>query len=233
MPYLQTALQELYTTANHTNADALLCTEVKTPVRVRFDVAERIRKFVNGDLGMEARGRLLKREFLLSNRVEFPRLKAADEQVYSFYLACLAENYVLASNECWKFGATVEDSSEELSFFMVTNEAFEALDKFMNDQEFFKRLPEYRYVVLNCINENCKKYLNRGNMTPYEFYEAVLKEVKANRVAFNRTAFLAYNFCTANWQYAQILKKDREIRALNAEIKKAKEENAAKTQEEK
>ena len=218
-----TALQELYTIADRMNFDAVYCTGVESPTRVQYDVANRIHLFVNGRLGMSARGRLISREFLVRNQIEFPRLKAADEMVYSFELACLARNYVLVSDALWKFGAEPEESAEELSFFMVTNEAFEVLDKFMNEQEFFSRSPEYRYVVLNCINEHCKKYLRRGKMTPYEFYEAVLKEVKANRVAFNRTAFLAYNFCTANWQYAQILKKDREIRALNEEIKKAKE----------
>ena len=218
-----TALQELYTTADKTHADAIYCTQVENIERPLFDVANRIQNFVNGRLGWTARGRLLSREFLVRSHVEIPHLRAADEIVYSFYLACLARNYVLAPNDLWKLGAELEWRPANLRFFTVTNEALDVLDKFMNEQEFFARSPEYRYIVLDCVNEYCKKYLVRNNMTPYEFYEAVLKEVQANRLLFNKAAFLAYNFSTANWQYAQLLKKDREIRALNAEIQKAKE----------
>ena len=218
------ALDTLFSTAERTNADAMYCTDVEKPIRLLFDIADRIRKFANGTLGMAARGRILRREFLIRNRIDFSRLKAAEEPVYSFCLACSAENYVLAPNTNWTFGAEVETASEDLSFFEATSDAFELLDDFMKGVEFFTREPDYRYVVLNCINEYCKKYLHRDKMTPYEFYEAVLKEIKANRAAFNRAAFLAYNFCTANWQYAQILKKDREIRALNEEIKKVRDE---------
>lgn len=223
-----TALEQMYELAVRTDAEAVFFTRADSLIKVTFDLADRVRMFVKGGLGMSARGWLLKREFLVSNRIEFPRLKAADEMVYSFCIAFLAKNYVIASDKSWKFGSELENDSKDLSFFMVTNEAFEVLDNFMKEQEFFNQSPEYKYVVLDCINEHCKKYLKRGNMTPYEFYEAVLKEVQANRVAFNKTAFLAYNFCTANWQYAQILKKDREIRALNEEIKKVKEARAQK-----
>ena len=206
------ALKNMYELAEKTNADAMYCTSMDESIILRLDVAERIRKFVNDRFGTDARGRLLKREFLIGNKIEFPQLKAAEEFVYSFYLACLAQSYVLTPNKQWKFGAAVDVPSKELNFLKITTDASENLDRFINTREFFNQFPPYRHMilsmVLNKLNNYCQKYLNRKNMAPYELYETALKEVQENSSALNRAAYSAYNFCVANWQYAQQLKNE-------------------------
>ena len=220
-------LETLYSIAESRKADVVYPCAVDNTVSVPFDAAKRVHDFVNGRFGADVRAGLLSRKFLAANRIEFPKLSAAEELAFSFYLACRAKNYVLVPDQFYRLRADVEELPNDQNFFIIINEVFEALDKFMREIDLFNRHPEFKFLVFNRFNEYCQKYLHRENLTPYEFYEQTLKLVRDNRAAFNRTAFLSYNLNSANYRYAQLLKKDRRIKELNEEIKKLKAETIA------
>ena len=216
------ALKNLYLVAEQRKADAIFCAPVNDPVSVPLDEAKRIHDFVKGRFGYNARARLLSRKFLAVRNIEIPNVSALDEMLFSFFLACRVQNYVLMPDQLYQHRAEVEEIAIDKNFFVILNDAFEVLDKFMRDIDLFNRRPEFKFIVFDRFNECCKKYLRQDNLTPYQFYESTLKLVRENRSTFNRTAFLSYNFNSANYQYAQLLKKERRIKELNDEIKKLK-----------
>ena len=221
------ALNDLYSIAIDKHADAVYLAPVDAPTALTNDMAERVHAFVDGVLGSTAHVRFLNRKFLTINRLEIARLSAAAEPAFSFALACRAGNYFLAPDRLIKISAETVERPPEQNFFLVLNEVFEELDKFMNRLDFFIQHLEFKFIVFKYFDEYCQPFLKRDGMTPYEFYQSTLKIVRDNRAELNRTAFLAYNFNSANYQYAQLLKKDRRIRELNEEIKKIKAERGA------
>ena len=221
------ALEELYSIADARNADAICLTAVDAPRNEPLDIAKRVHDFVNGKFGYKAHARLLSREFLVVNRIAFPQSIELDEPIFSFRIACLAKNYVLAPNRFINFRAEVEQRTIDKNFFAVINETFETLDKFMRELEFFYRHPTFKFIVFNCFDEYCQRYSDRKNMSPYEFYAATLEEVHNNRAAFNQAAFLSYHLNAANYQYAQLLKRERRIKELKEEIKMLRTETTA------
>ena len=224
--FIDTALEELYKIAEETQADVLHANQfitstdgsedftvntsvgldswedskpVKKITSVTDDLAERLKTFCQKGFIWSCWNKFFRREFLISNKIEFAAMTYSEDMPFCFKALCLAKKYVRIPNVFYMYRyrqGSIQHrkvTAEQLikMYLGVIIEGTRIFDEFMNKVPFFKSEDniEYRYMVidffirehLEYFEEVYKKYpvhlidvLSREKLTPIFGQDAAL-----------------------------------------------------------
>ena len=207
--------------------------KVKKSDIISIDLPERIRRFTNHNLKWEPWNHLIKRELLTKNAIEFPMLRIADDMVFSFFVICASENFVVTPNffYIWRQrqgSNSRQKESPEKTLNSWGHDLFlgiQKADEFMQQYNFFKENPAYRYAVFGnfkSTNSILELYLNNSLESLDALTLKVLDEVGTNKaltsVLFNRMN--VFNLQLLQMQQA-MAQKDAQIKDLERQLAEA------------
>lgn len=212
--------EELLNTENHTvikcNPNSLRLSE---PTFAPNNFAERMQLWLNSDFHWATWALFCKRDFWISNRIEFPIMPVAGDILANFKCLCLAKKLLRVPNVFYIYRQR-EDSIAHNSFDLEKyfhrllndlNVGFNEFDKVMGKINFFDEHPEYRYAVLDCffariINDAWKLRAAYNQIHTFQLNALVRKEFQPDDAAF--ASFL---FDTVNIQRLQIMRLQQEL----------------------
>ena len=207
--------------------------QVKNSNITSIDLAERLKRFINNNLKWEPWNHLIRREFLLKNNIKLPLLSIADDMVFTFFLICAAENFVVTPNFFYIWRQRQDSNSKQKSSAEKTLKSWggdiflgiQKADEFMNRYEFFKEHPNYRYAILEKFQSPhyiLELYLNNSLESLDALTRRVLDDVGTNAavtaVLFNRMN--VFNLRLLQMQQA-LAQKDAQIKDLERQLSEA------------
>ena len=119
------------------------------------DIAKRIELF-NKKRFWYVWNKIFRRDFLMEHNIKFPDVTASDDLLFSFFTVYLAKKYVRIPNITNIYRRrNTSLSQESLSVENYVNKwtsilikVVNCMDKFMSEQEFFNKNPEYKFIAL-------------------------------------------------------------------------------------
>ena len=154
------------------------------------DVAERVKKFVEKHFFCSPWSKFLRRQLLIDNNITLPRMKIADDILWTFKIVYFAKKilripaqiYVHRSNKM-SISRRTRIHEKRLEFYaspMII--AVEMFEEFMSGIELFARNPDLRLQVLmfflQILFDDIENDLK--SLKPAQVYEIFLREFKAN-----------------------------------------------------
>jgi len=139
-------------------------TLVNEPMFDTNSLKERIQKFLQGKILWTPWSHLIKREVILENDIEFPKLNIADDLMFTIYLYCVTEKFMFVPNTVYVW-RTLKDSNSrsdwtntqiERVIHRRVNDIFfgiQLLDKFTEGFELFQKEPTYKYALIDFFVE--------------------------------------------------------------------------------
>ena len=162
---------------------------VEVPTLETDEIAKRVQKFLDCQYRWPPWGKFLRRDFLIDNNIEFPRMVISEDIPWTFNLVCLAKKilrvptpcYVQRNNNESMTRRTRSPESEIVFWINPLLTGVEYLNEFMNRREFFQLNPDARLQVLNLfVNiqfQHMTNALEESSVT--EVYEIFLREFTA------------------------------------------------------
>lgn len=172
----ETALEELYNTAENFNADVVHSEKclaffdedgkndaepisfqtgefVTKPTLETFDIGKRVTDFIQKRYLWWACNKLFRRKFLTDNKIKFAAIRSFEDFVFLFMCVVAAKNYVRVPFVSYYYRIRKDSLSHEsrdaveMSKTMI--EVVNSLDNFMNGRKFFRENYQYRYALLD------------------------------------------------------------------------------------
>ncbi|MBR4152210.1 MAG: glycosyltransferase [Selenomonadaceae bacterium] len=125
------------------------------------NLAERVKLWVNSDYHWATCALFCRRDFLIINRISFPKMTIGEDQILNFACLCLAKKLLRIPNLTY----IVRQRTDSISHHNIDlekyfhkwlgslNIGFNEFNKVMNQVPFFSEHPDYRYAVLNYFFE--------------------------------------------------------------------------------
>lgn len=202
-----TALEEFYTLAKRYDADVVYTEKyyaknsdspeireshwqkggfVDKPTLEPYNLAERVQGIVQERYSLEPWNNLIKRNFIVENKISFPALKVYDDELWTYAAVLHAKKYLRVPrplcihrfHESSNTGAT-RKPLEHVKFFLgPVILGTKILDDIMSKIEFFQTNPQYRYAVL--VKFICGKFdiifPQSFQFQPFVVYETIKQE---------------------------------------------------------
>jgi len=157
------------------------------------DIAERLKNFLDMVYGVTPWTKLVRRDFLIANKIFFPHVKIAEDVLWSFKVTCLAKNFLRVPNRLYVW-RSVENSwsrikrepADEIKFWLnPLVEGLDYLDNFMDELDFFNQNPDYRFNVTNFfVKMQMAGMLGAlKNLNHYELYRIIRNEFAGSKHA--------------------------------------------------
>ena len=232
--FVDTALEELIAIAEATQADVLHANQfitaknsedfttdtqveldswedfppVKKVVTVSSDLKERVKAFSAKAFIWSCWNKLFRRDFLISNKIEFATITYSEDMPFCFKALCLAKKYVRVPNVFYMYryrqGSIQHRSvtAEQLikMYLEVLVEGTKVFDDFMSRVAFFNEEDnlEYRYMVLDFfIREHLGYFEEVYQKYPVHLIDYLVRE-KLTPIFGHNAAFISYIFNAAN-----------------------------------
>ena len=232
---IDTALEELFNIAEQTQADVLHANQfitakdrsedftlntaieldswedsppVKKMVSISDSLAERVRTFADKGIIWSCWNKFFRRDFLISNKIEFATITYSEDMPFCFKALCLAGKYVRIPNIFYMYryrqGSIQHRSvtAEQLikMYLEVLIEGTKIFDEFMSKVPFFNEEDnlEYRYMVLDFfIREHLSYFEEVYEKYPVHLIDVLVRE-KLTPIFGHNAAFISYIFNAAN-----------------------------------
>ena len=221
---IQTALAELYRLAKDFQADVVYMERgflldkgnltaatwnknvapIDKPILETQDISARVESFLRTGYGWAPWTKFVRRDFLIANKINFPRVKISEDVLWTFKVICLAKNFLRVPNQLYVY-SSVENSwsrvkrepADEIKFWLdPLIKGLGYLDDFMRESKIFSQNPNYRFEVTNFFVKmqvagmlGALKNLNR-----YELYEIIHREFDGKHAALIANLFVVMNF---------------------------------------
>ena len=233
--FIDTALEELFNIAEQTQADVLHANQfitakdkveeftvntaielyswedsppVKNIVSISNNLTERVSSFSNKGFIWSCWNKFFRRDFLISNKIEFATLTYSEDMPFCFKALCLAKKYVRIPNIFYMYryrqGSIQHRSvtAERLikMYLEVLIEGTKVFDEFMSKVPFFNEEDnlEYRYMVLDFfIREHLSYFDEVYQKYPVHLIDFLVRE-KLTPIFGHNAAFISYIFNAAN-----------------------------------
>ena len=232
--FVDTALEELTAIAEGTQADVLHANQfitaknsedftadtqveldswedfppVKKIVTVSNELKERLKAFADKAFIWSCWNKLFRRDFLISNKIEFAAITYSEDMPFCFKALCLAKKYVRVPNVFYMYryrqGSIQHRSvtAEQLikMYLEVLIEGTKVFDDFMSRVSFFNEEDnlEYRYMVLDFfIREHLGYFEEVYQKYPVHLIDYLVRE-KLTPIFGHNAAFISYIFNAAN-----------------------------------
>ncbi len=242
-----TALEELFKIAEETDAEIIHCShyftfkdgeneiETKTfqkkdfvdnPTLEPLDIGERVKKFTELGFLWWGCNKLIRRDFLIKNKIQFPTSKVWEDMVFAFQCIILAKNYVRVPNIFYYYRLRNDSLSHipktPATIMKTLVNVVNCLDKFMERVDFFKKNPYYRFMLLDWhIQERMTVLFNamyvRDKVEPY-FVKQLFTDEMAAEFPKDVMPFVSYLFTVAGYQGCYIRQMVNEKKQLNQKI---------------
>ena len=169
------------------------------------NVAERLEIFMNKGYGVTPWTKLLRRDFLIANKIDFPRVKISEDVLWSLKVVCLAKKFLRIPNPLYIY-RSVENSlsrikrepADEIKFWLSPLvKGVDYLDDFMDGMEFFALNPNYRFDVTNFFVKMQLARMLRAlkNLNRYQLYQIINESFSDSKYA----PLIAYLFVVMNF----------------------------------
>ena len=230
-----TALEELYTIAEKTQADVLHANQfitatngseefnantpvgletwetsetVKRPTAVTNNLIERLKMFCQKNFTWSCWNKIFRREFLISNKIEFATITYSEDMPFCFKALCLAKKYVRIPNIFYMYrnrqGSIQHRSvtAEQLiqMYLAVIIDGTKVFDQFMSKMPFFQTEDnfEYRYMVLDFfIREHLGYFEEVYQKYPVHLIDVLVRE-NLTPIFDQNAALISYLFNSTN-----------------------------------
>ena len=221
---LPTALETLYNLAENYQADVVymncgFVSDGKTFTEAAWDknnsaldkpifepenISERIEKFLKTNYGWAPWEKFLRRDFLLNNKIIFPRVKISEDVLWTFKIVCLAKKILRVPNRLyiWRsvknsWSRTERSPQDEIKFWLdPLIKGLDYLDDFMGDLEFFSQNPGCRFEVTKFfVKMQIAGMLGAfEKLKPEELYEIIYEQFDGKHAALVANLFVFLNF---------------------------------------
>lgn len=179
---------------------------IDEPTLEADDLSERVKKFLAPQFYWAPWAKLLRRNFLIDNKILLPKMTIADDVIHTFEIICRAKRilrippplYVWRTNNSSWFRR--ERSPEQMIKFRTSPliNGLERLEEFMRGEEFFQKNPAVRLQVLNFFAlmqfDNMDEAIK--TLPPQELYEIFLREFA--EAGSTQPALIAYLLLMTN-----------------------------------
>ena len=168
----QNALEKLIAAADQFNADFVVTEKfleldgddikvsayrvgdsVNAPTPMSDGIDSRITKFVNRGFLWDVWGKIFRRDFLIKNKIEFPRVNLFEDFCFFIQALVQAQTYVRIPDVVYIYRVRADSLSHDPPHpFDITRnmiDVFRVLDKFLSAQDFFVRNRKYRFMLLD------------------------------------------------------------------------------------
>ena len=130
---------------------------VESPTLETFDIGQRVENFLRTGYGWAPWAKFVRRDFLVANKIFFPRVKISEDVLWSFKVTCAAKNFLRVPTPLYVHRESKTSWSQlerppvdELKFWIdPLLKGLDYLDEFMDATEFFAQNPNYRFEVTN------------------------------------------------------------------------------------
>ena len=187
---------------------------LQEPTLETEDIAERVEKILSSTFSWMPWTKFVRRDFLVDNKIKFPRMTISDDLIWTIEIVCLAKNLLRIPTPLYVYRTNTtsilrrERTPEEKIIFWLNPllSGFEILENFMNQIDFFVQNPRVRLRVLhffgtfhfNLMEENFKA------LTSPEVWQTFMREF--SKAGSTHPALIAYLLFIANI-YRNELKK--------------------------
>ena len=211
---IKTALEKLFNVAEEFDADIVQCEKfytsetphlkgatltvksfkpdgyVTVPTLETTDIRKRIEEFHARRYVWTAWSKLIRREFMIKNKIEYPLTLNNEDLVFTIFCLSCAERFV-------KFPDPVNIYRRRPDSILRTKEkltdyirkwirslatGFKCCDEFLSELEFYKKHPEIKYLALDAISQDVFSKLFRiyGKFSSALLDEIIREEFKNN-----------------------------------------------------
>ena len=221
----ETALEELYSVAENFNADVVHAdwfitaqnvggkfefkqrsfqagNFVDEPTLETFDIGERVTGFIQKKFLWWVCNKLFHRKFLTENKITFTEASIFEDFVFAFECLVAAKNYVRVpfANYCYRLreDSLSHETCDALDSSLTAIKIFDALNKFMDSQKFFRDNPKYRHAVLDFFMQErleviAKKFFVKNNFSSADVFEFFREKIFSAK-SVDTVALTAYLF---------------------------------------
>ena len=183
---IKTGLAEMYKVADDYQADVVQCEKfyrsdtpnlkgalltvqsfqmgrfVKEPTRETEDIAQRIKNLHNLRYVCTAWSKLIRRNFLIENKIKFPEIYDVEDFMFAIYCIVCAKRYIRVPNvvNIYRYRPDSIFNSDKfnksnIAYIQKWTRAlingFTCCDEFLSKLEFFQSNPEVKYIALDSI----------------------------------------------------------------------------------
>lgn len=242
-----TAIEEIFKIAEETDADIIHCSHyfafndgenkiskgtfqrtnfVDKPTLETMDIAERVKKFTEYGFLWWGCSKLIRRDFLIKNKIQFPTSKVWEDMIFAFQCIVCAKNYVRVPNVFYYYRLRNDSLSHvpktPAAIIRTMVNIVSCLDKFMGQNEFFKQNPQYRFMVIDWhLQERIGVLSNavyvRDKLAPYHMDQLFSQEMAAD-IPRDILPFVSYFFSLMGYQRCFIQQTLQEKNQLQQKI---------------
>ncbi len=243
-----TALQEMYQIAEATDADVIHSEKcfsfmdgandkisiktfqqgafVNQPTFETENIGVRIRKFTERNFLWWSTNKLIRRELLVKNAINFPSMNVWEDMCFTIFLVVCAKKYVRVPNIFYYYRVRKDSLSHRPSdqFSMLNNliGVISVLDEFMSRHEYFAKNPQVRYELLdwhfqNRLNYICIALYREWNMSAQEVENSFRREF-FSKLQNLSPAVTSYFFANLTFYRFKLWQMTEEQKALQSKI---------------
>lgn len=242
-----TAIEEVFKIAEETDADVVHCSHyfafkdgenqivkatfqktcfVDKPTFETMDTAERVKEFMNYGFLWWGQCKLIRRDFLIKNKIQFPQSKVWEDMIFVFQCVILAKNYVRVPNVVHFYRVRNDSLSHipktPVSIVKSMINIVNYFDKFMNQVEFFQKNPQYKFMMIDWhlqerMNVFCNAVYLRDKLMPHQVHQLFYNEL-ANEFSKDVLPFVSYFFSVMGYQRCFIQQTLQEKNQLQQKI---------------
>ena len=242
-----TALEELYTLAKNFDAEVIYCEKyyaasgdlsdigvrseqerafVDKPSFETENMSERVNGILNRNFLLTPWSKFVRRDFLIEHGIYFPHCKIAEDDFWTYALIFYAEKFLRVPNviyilrEAENSVSRLERTPLQYLVYWANPIVYGigALNKFMDNHEFFIRNPDKRYEILEYfIRTHIKLAFYRADDIAPEIAIETLEKVFGKNFGENGILFAHLLYMINDYQ--QLLKqKNRQLAELIAQL---------------
>ena len=168
------------------------------------NISGRVENFLRTNYGWAPWEKFLRRDFLVANKINFPRVRISEDVLWTFKVVCLAKKFLRVPNRLyiWRtvknsWSRTERTPQDEIKFWLdPLIEGLDWLDDFLSDFEFFAQNPVSRFEVTNFfVKMQIAGMLGAfEKLEPDELYEIVHRAFDGKHAALVANLFVFLDF---------------------------------------
>ena len=245
--FSKTAIEEMVKIAEETNAEVVHCSKyfsfkdgedkivtgtfqrtyhVDAPTLETPDIAERVKKFTEYGFLWWGQCKILRRDFLIKNKIQFPPINVWEDLVFAFMCVVCAKTYVRVPNIIHYYRVR-EDSLSHIpkdvfEIIETLTKVIRALDEFMDRFEIFQKNPALRFMLINWhvqgrLDIICP-FFYVTNPLPLPQVDQLFIKKFSNKISKDYLGFMSYFFTMATFNRVVLSKAQQDNKALQNRI---------------
>ena len=207
---------------------------VTEPTLETFDIGRRVTDFTRKRYMWQAWGKLFRRQFLVDNKIKFPAVSTFEDFVFAFECLVAAKNYVRVPFVSYHYrireNSLSHKNREAVKFSTNMITIVRELDKFMDDQNFFRENFQYRYAFLDFFIQERLNLISEGFFVSSDLSPAEVFDFFREKIFFKQNenaALTSYLFVAANIYKLYSAQQATEIETLKRQLAEAKKQEVS------